>query len=162
MGDKDGAERDREEALSHQPTDANGYIDRGLALYETNPKQALTDFDRALELNPKSLQALWNKASVLSEKLHDSKAARPAHDQLVKDYPENLQFKAGRAVLLARLGEVDAARREAREVEKQLGQARDDLALFLRYQLGSLYALTAAQHPEDRREALRLMASAFV
>src|SRR5204863_2956095 len=100
---------------------------------------ALADFDKALELNPKSLQALRGKASVLSEKLHRFQDARPVHDQLVKDYPEDLEFRAGRAVLLARLGETDAARNEAREVEKQIGPRRDETALFLRYQLGSLY-----------------------
>jgi eukaryotic-like serine/threonine-protein kinase len=161
MGDNEGAERDRAKALSHEPTDVYGWIDRGLARYETDPNGSLGDFNKALELNPMSLQALRGKASVLSEKLHRFQDALPVHDQLVKDYPEDLEFRAGRAVLLARLGQTDTARSEAREVEKRIGPARDDTALFLRYQLGSLYAITAAKHPGDRHEALRLIASAF-
>jgi serine/threonine protein kinase/predicted Zn-dependent protease len=161
MGDAKEAKRIRAEALRQEPSDIYGWIDRGLARLDTEPDKALADFDRALELNPKSLQALWNKAVVLSEKLHDLKSARPVYDRLVSDYPEELRLRTGRAVLLARLGETDDARREAHEVEAKLGQRRDDMALFLRYQLGSLYALTAAKYPEDRREALRLIASAF-
>jgi tetratricopeptide (TPR) repeat protein len=161
MGDVLGAEYHYAQALRQEPVDVYGYVERGLARYLNYPEGALSDFDKALDLNPRSAQALRGKASVLSEKLHRLKEALPVYDQLVKDYPEDLEFRAGRAVLLARLGDFDTARREARAIEQRLGQARDDVALFLRYQLGSLYAITAATRPEDRREALRLIASAF-
>jgi hypothetical protein len=63
--------------------------------------------------------------------------------------------RAGRGVLLARIGKRDEAHRDARDA-----LLRDTKAPNL-YQVAGIYALTAGSHPEDRREAFALLWSAL-
>jgi hypothetical protein len=65
--------------------------------------------------------------------------------------PDYVPARAGRGVLLARAGKRDAALQDAKEALR-----RDTRAPNL-YQVGCIYALTAKTHPEDRREALKLL-----
>src|SRR5207302_533486 len=66
-GDVAGAKGDTAEGLRLEPSDEPSWIARGLARQPRDPKGALADFERALELNPRSVSALQNKANVLSE-----------------------------------------------------------------------------------------------
>ena len=63
--------------------------------------------------------------------------------------------RAGRAVLLARAGKRDAAHRDAKDALLR------DTRPPNQYQLAGVYALTSRTHPEDRPEALRLLAGAL-
>src|SRR5262249_22984693 len=69
LGDRDGAKQDREKGLELEPADELSCVVRGLARFGSDPKAALADFDRALRFNPRSLEGLQNKASVLAERL---------------------------------------------------------------------------------------------
>ena len=62
-----------------------------------------------------------------------------------------MNARAGRGVLLARLG-----RRQAAHEDAKAALALDQKAGTL-YQVAGIYALTSKQEPNDRREALRLM-----
>src|SRR5207245_1605920 len=66
VGDRDGARHDREEGMRREPVDELSWVARGVARVKEggDPEGALTDFDRALKLNPTSLPALLNKAHV--------------------------------------------------------------------------------------------------
>jgi hypothetical protein len=73
----------------------------------------------------------------------------------VTHYPDHVPARAGRGVLLARLKQGAAARRDAEEA-----LSRDYTSPTL-YQVASIYALTSSQYPEDRSTALRLLSSAL-
>jgi eukaryotic-like serine/threonine-protein kinase len=155
LGDKAEASRDRAEGLRREPTDAVSWVVRGLARLPGDPRAALADFDAALALNPRFVSALQNKANVLSEHLGRVEEAIRVLDAAVKLNPGYVKALAGRGVLRARLGRREDALRDA-----QAALAVDDGALTL-YQVAGLYALTSRQDPDDRPEALRLMASAL-
>jgi tetratricopeptide (TPR) repeat protein len=155
VGDRRAAAQDHEQGLSRTPGDELSWIARGLAHMAGDPGRAVADFDRALAENPESRQAMQNKASVLSERLGRTEEAIAVLDRLIGIHPEYVAARAGRGVLLARLGRRDAA----------LSDASAALALsdepFIRYQVAGIFALTSRSHPEDRAEALRLLASAL-
>jgi eukaryotic-like serine/threonine-protein kinase len=155
LGDREGAQRDRAEGLRLQPEDELSWITRGLAKLPADPQGALADFDAALELNPHSQPALQNKASVLSEQLGRTEEAVRVLDTAIEHHPDSVNALAGRGVLLGRLG-----RREAALSDAHAALAIDDSAGTL-YQVAGLYALTSRQNPDDRLEALRLMAAAL-
>ena len=71
-------------------------------------------------------------------------------------YPDFVLSRAGRAVMLARLGRRDAA---LKDVEECLRRDRQPMLL---YQLAGVYALTSRQQPEDRQTALRLLGAALL
>jgi serine/threonine protein kinase/tetratricopeptide (TPR) repeat protein len=149
-GDRDGAERDRREGLRLEPTDEMGWLARGYDRMSADPEAALADFDRALRLNPRSLAALQNKAHILSKQNRNEEAVRVL-DQAVAVYPDFIRARAGRGVLLARLGKREAAHQDADDC-----LARDNQPLTL-YQLAGIYALTSPKNPDDRRQAFRLL-----
>jgi eukaryotic-like serine/threonine-protein kinase len=153
-GDRDGADRDRAEGLRHEPKDEMGWLARGYARIGADLEGALADFDHALQCNPRSLTALQNKAHVLS-KLGRNDAAAKTLDKAIKHAPDFVLARAGRGVLLARLGERDRAHQDADEC-----LARDHKPLTL-YQLAGIYALTSRTHAEDRQQAFRLLSAAL-
>jgi serine/threonine protein kinase/Flp pilus assembly protein TadD len=155
LGDGAGAQQDRDEGLRREPTDEKDWIARGVNRYATDPQGALADFDKALEINPKSVRALENKASVLSGKLHRDAEALAILDWVVTVDPDYVRGRAGRGTLLARGGKREAAHAEARAAQK-LSKLPS-----LTYQLAGIYSLTSRQQPEDRQEALRLLSAAL-
>jgi tetratricopeptide (TPR) repeat protein len=131
------------------------WVARGLARIKSDPKGALADFDRALEVNPHYLPALEDRAAVLAERLGRTTDAVASLDRAISLVPRSGQARAGRGVLLARLGRRDEALRDAREAE-QLDPRPEVL-----YQTAGIYALTGQKNAGDRREAFRLLAAAM-
>jgi serine/threonine protein kinase/tetratricopeptide (TPR) repeat protein len=154
-GDAAGAERDRAEALRAEPADEAAWVARGVARLAGAPRDALADFDRALDRSPHYLPALENRAHVLAERLGRAEEAVQVLDHAVILYPEYGRARAARGVLLARLGEREAALQDAREA-----LALDDSPATL-YQVAGVYALTSRQKPDDRRRAFPLLAAAL-
>ncbi len=155
VGDAAGARADRLEGLRLQPKDALSWIARGIARLPDDPKGALADYQKAMELNPRSLPALENLAHVLAERLGQTKAAVEILDQLLKYYPDNVPARASRGVLWARLGKRAAAHQDAKDALKRSQEAATQ------YQVAGIYALTSVQTPADRKEAFRLLATAL-
>jgi serine/threonine protein kinase/tetratricopeptide (TPR) repeat protein len=154
-GDKKGAQREWARCVQSEPADAYDWIARGLARKDEDPKGALADFDKALALDARCMDALQNKAALLSDKFGKDEEALRILDDAVRYYPDSAFARGGRGILLARQGKREPA----------IGDARAVLALDpspqMQYQVAGIYALTSKQHAEDRREALRLLASAF-
>jgi tetratricopeptide (TPR) repeat protein len=155
-GDQRGAAADRAEGLKREPADDQSWVARGLArLAGKDAEGALRDFDKALEVNPRCLAALEDRAAVLSDMTGRTEEAIKALDKAVELYPEYGQARAGRGVLLARLGKSDEALRDAREAER-LDRRPDNL-----YRVAGIYALTSGNNANNRREAFRLLSAAL-
>ncbi len=146
---------DRAAGFAAPPADEHDHLARGVVLMAVQPERAVKEFDRALAINLRSLPALQNKAHVLAELLSDTAGAVAALDRAVELYPAFVPARAGRAVLLARLGKREAAQRDAAEC------LRRDTSPRTLYQLAGVYAHTARKHPDDLREATRLLGAAF-
>ncbi len=155
MKDADGARNDMAEGMRQEPGDELSYVSRGLAHLPADPKRALSDFDRALELNPRSLAALQNKAHVLGKYLRMTDDAIKALDRAIDLYPDSPQPRAGRGVYLARLGKRDLALNDAQQA-LLLDTEPSNL-----YQVAGIYALTSKQQVDDQREAMRLLSAAL-
>jgi eukaryotic-like serine/threonine-protein kinase len=150
-----GAASDRREGLQREPVEESCWNARGYFKLGSDPKGALADFDKALERNPRYLPAFLNKSHVFGEILKQPADAVIALDTAIKYHPQDPQLWAGRAVYLARLGKRAEAHHDA---EEALHLSNDPA---IRYQVAGAYALTSKEHPEDRPEAFRLLASAL-
>ncbi|HSQ56490.1 MAG TPA: serine/threonine-protein kinase [Gemmata sp.] len=158
LQDRAGAQADREHGFSLKPYDEMSWVARGLARLEKDAKGALEDAEQALKMNPACVDALQLKAHILAERLNRPDEAEKALDLAVELNSDYVLARAGRGVLLARHGKRDEAIRDAREALR-----RDTFPPNL-YQVGCIYALTSALdkgHPEDKREAFRLLFAAL-
>jgi serine/threonine protein kinase/Flp pilus assembly protein TadD len=150
-GDRAGAAADAAISTGLEVTTEEDYLVRGWTRISSDLKGARADFQRAAELNPRSLIALQNMAHVLAEKLNDNRAALEVSTRVAELYPEYGIAVASRAVLLARLGR----REEAHEQIEKARAVSDDPEVT--YQAALVYSLTSATHPEDREKALALL-----
>jgi tetratricopeptide (TPR) repeat protein len=155
LHDREGAARDRAEGLRRQPSDELSWVVRGLARLPDDPRGALSDFDAALAMNPRSKPALQDKAHVLAERLGRTEEAIGVLSTALLHHPDYVEALAARGVYQARLGRRDAALADA-----QAALALSDQAGTI-YQVAGIFALTSKQKPGDRREALRLIAIAL-
>ena len=114
-GDRRGAELDQAEGLKREPTDVPGWICRGMNRLEADPEGALADFRAALNLEPKSLEALQYSAYVLSNLPGRDLDSVAMLDRGIAAHPEAAALWSGRGVQLAILGRRDEAHRDARE-----------------------------------------------
>ena len=154
-GDAPGARRDYEQGMRLPPIDESGWVARGLARMDREPRAALADFDEALKLNPRSFVALQNKSHIFADDLGDDEQAVATLNRAVSLYPDNYLCRAGRGVSLARLG-----RRQPAVDDAQASLLLDSHPPTL-YQVGCIYALTSRQHPDDRLQALPLLSAAL-
>jgi len=155
LKDAEGARRDLDEGMRRQPADEKSWLARGFARLTRDPRGALSDFDRALELNPRSLQALQNRAHVLSEKLQRPDDSLQTLNRAIELYPDAAALRSGRGVLLARLN-----RRAAAHLDAEEALLRDSSPPRL-YQVGCIFALTSRLQTEDRLRAHQLLSSAL-
>jgi tetratricopeptide (TPR) repeat protein len=152
-GDTAGADRDRKTFLEREPADALSWNVRGEYKRDSNPPDAagaLADFDAALKLVPDLLPALRNKANLLSEHPATHAKAIELLDHVLELAPDSVEDRAGRAVLLARVGRSAEA---LREVAACAPRAHGGMTL---YQLASA-ALVAG----DKTRGLSLLRAAL-
>jgi serine/threonine protein kinase/Tfp pilus assembly protein PilF len=154
-GDRAGADRDFAEGMKQRPTDPTSWESRAMARAHTDPKGALADVEEALALAPTSFSALNNKAFILAERLNRPKDALLVYDRMLELCPADVPARSLRAVYRARLGQREAALRDA-----EAGLARDP-SPPTRYQTACAYALTSWQHPADADRALDLLREAL-
>jgi eukaryotic-like serine/threonine-protein kinase len=150
-GDKAGAQADYEEGMRRPPADEKSWLTRGFYLINRDPQAALADFDEALRWNPRSAEALQNKAHVLAEKLGRNEESLQVLNKSLELYPDSVKARGGRGVLLARLGQREAALRDAEDT------LRRDASPPRLYQVACIYALTSKERPEDRLQAFQLL-----
>lgn len=153
--DHRGAEQDRRAANEYEPKTEGDYLARGRARLRDDPAAALADFETAALLNPASLAALQNQAHVWSDHKRDTKRALELVTRAADLYPEYAPARAGRAVLLARLGQRDDAHKEA---ERALAVSADPL---ITYQLAGVFAQSSVTKPADADRAFALLRQAI-
>ncbi len=154
IGDKRGAASDRAEGMRRTPEDSLSWITRGFQRQASDAKAALHDYEAALDLNPRSRDALINMANVLSENLKQPEKALEVFARTIELWPDDLDAHGSRGVVLARLGKIDPARRDA---EFCLEHSESP---FVCFQMAGLYAQVSrhSKSAEDRRWALHLLA----
>jgi tetratricopeptide (TPR) repeat protein len=156
-GDKAGAARDAADGLKRQPADAVSWVTRGAERMDADPHGALADFDEALALDPRSRDALQDKAVVLADYLDRPRDAVAAMDRLLDLYPHHVEARAGRGVYLARLGDAARAKQDAADC------LAEEPTPFRFFQMAGLYAQLTKHDPAGpaKGDALRLLAEAF-
>jgi serine/threonine protein kinase/Tfp pilus assembly protein PilF len=155
LGDKAGAKADREAGLRLKPDDELSWVGRAEMRQATDPVGALADVEEALKLNPFSVFALQLKSHILAELLKRPDDAVAVLDRAVTFHPDNPEVRAGRGVVLARLGKRDLAVRDAQDALRSNTRAPN------LYQVGCIYAQTAKVEPGDKAEAIHLLWSAL-
>jgi serine/threonine protein kinase/Tfp pilus assembly protein PilF len=155
IGDVQKSKSDRALALRFEPGDAPTWIDRGLTRLADDPKGALADFDKALELSPRSHVAMQNKAHVLAERLGRPQEALAVLNKLIELYPGFVYARIGRGVLLARMGKREEAHADARAALEM------DNKPSTYYQAANVYALTSRLNPDDKLLAFPLLSIAL-
>ncbi|RIK74614.1 MAG: hypothetical protein DCC68_22715 [Planctomycetota bacterium] len=155
LGDRDGAERDRREGLRRAPRDELSWVARGYAQMPSSPERALADFRQALRINPDSLPALRNIAFVLAERLGKNDEALSAMNRIVELAPQDLDARASRGVVAARLGDCDRAIDDARFAGRASPDARTT------YKVACIYALATRREEAHAAAALSTLGAAL-
>ncbi len=154
QGDKDAARQELGRAMKTEPTDEVTWVTRGLARVSTDPAGAVADLDAALRVNPWSLQAMQNKAHVLSRMDRTADTLR-ALDRVLELYPDYVPARAGRGVQHARAKNWPAARADAEE------SLRRDASPSNVFQVAGIYALMTPADPTSQPRAIELLGTAL-
>ncbi|MEZ6121027.1 MAG: protein kinase [Pirellulaceae bacterium] len=117
-GNRDGAAVDLQLGLGKTPRDEAGWVQRGFAKLRADETGAAEDFQRALQLNPKSRVARRNLAYLIGERQGRLAEAVKLLQDLVKDF-DNMDDQISLAVYEARLGHRDAAVASLNRVRRQ-------------------------------------------
>jgi len=155
VADLEAGRLDRAEGFRRESRDVESRLARGLARLPGDPDAALAEFDAALELDPRSLAALQDKAHVLVRYRKQTEEAVRVLDRAVALYPEDVRPRAGRGVLLARLGRNAAARADA-----ELALTLEDTSAN-QYQVAGIYAWLSREDATLKDTAFRLLGSAL-
>jgi serine/threonine protein kinase/Tfp pilus assembly protein PilF len=150
------AQKLRTSAAGLQPKEESEFLTRAFSKMAANdPNGALGDLNEALKLNPYSLSGLQNKAHVLAEMLGRLDEALKVMDQVVEKHRDFSEGRAGRAVLLARLGKRDLAHEE---IQRALVMGGDATII---YQAACVYSITSGQQAEDLGRAMSFLREAL-
>lgn len=146
------------EFLKLTPVDETSWIARGMAhIRKDDAKNALADFEAALRVNPRSITALQNIATVQAEYLNANEAAIEAMGEIVALKPNDLVARVTRGVLFARQRNREQALADATFVLSRDGSA-DTM-----YRAAGVFSLLSSAddgQPRDRAIALDLLAKA--
>jgi serine/threonine protein kinase/Flp pilus assembly protein TadD len=152
-GDREAAKADTEAGLRETPVDETGWLLRALARMGTDLPGALADIEKAVERSPDSVAARQNQAYVLDQ-LGRNQDCLEVMNRLIELAPKHLQFRAGKAVLLARLEQYESAFRMVDELLTSSSEPR------MRYMAACVYSLASRKDPKHRAEAIRLLTTA--
>jgi serine/threonine protein kinase/Flp pilus assembly protein TadD len=148
LGNSEGACADRERGFELQPVDDKGWVARGIAHLRDNPQLAGDDFEAGLREFPTAPALLQNLVHVYGDRLNQPEVALEKANRLVELYSADPAALASRAVLHARLGDRDAARRDAEHA------ARSDPPPLTSLQLACAYALTSRSQMADATDSV--------
>ena len=157
LGETEAVRDDMKRAMTSEPQTVEDWISRALAQLPRFPDRALRDLKAAEALAPNSADVLQNLAHVHSEHLKDIPSAIAALDRILAANSNNQKARAGRCVLLARLGR-DAEALHEIELLSQLGERTQPSTL---YQVGTAHALLAPRRSASQAAAIKYIAKAL-
>lgn len=141
------SEVDLEAAMQRQPGSAQGWVLRALAHRYSDPETALRELERALQIQPRSIKALQNKAALLS-KLGRNEEAVAVLTRMIEIAPTNAAAYLARGLLKAKQGNREAALSDGLE-----GLRQDDSPTS-HYQMARIHAaISLAAYDEDSSQA---------
>ena len=143
-------------AISAEPQDAEDWVVRGVLQISTDAAAALSDFERAVALNPTSTTALQNIAHVQSEITHQYAAAVATLSQLIQLRPNSATPIASRGIILGRDGQFKAALADAKAAESLAPNAMEML------QIAGIYSLASENLGDRKMRSISWLAKAIV
>jgi|GEM_PF-4390861 len=155
LGDTKGSASDLDLGLAATPRDELGWVARGVAKMSKQHEEAMQDFEEALRLNPRSRNARWWIAYLLSEHLGKPNDAILILDKVVKDYPTDDVLFGGRGVLLARAERYEEAVRDAKRIVALKGGPQS------MHLAACIYSMASRKNPEFRQVAVSLLGVSF-
>ena len=156
LGNSEAAEDDFAEGVQRQPTDHKSFFRRGVAIMKISPERAIEDFQKAIELNPRSYGAHRNWAYVLGERLQRYEDAIKILDQMLEWSHTPSNELISRAVMFGRLGQRNDA---IRDVKAAIRLRQDGKSLF---QAACVYSLASAIPANQKSEQDAAVAVKFV
>ncbi len=156
LGQREPAAADRALGLKLTPSDEESWVARGIARLASEPKGARSDFQAALEINPRSVSALMNLVHVDAELLSRPEDALKSLNRMIEIDNKNPDALAGRAVLRSREGQ----RAEAlQDLQALLQVSKEPIHLF---QAACVLSLSSSLEASDGPKALLLLSRAIL
>ncbi len=142
LGDIPKARADVQAALAAKPIAADDWVARGVLKIQSDPKDALADFQQALKLDSGNTAAHFNSAHVYSEVLGDLPSAIQSLTELEKLGQQSASIIASRGILYARNKQLEQAISDAKLAAKLQPAALEML------QIAGIYSLVAQDEAE--------------
>ncbi len=155
LGDHAAAAADQQAAAATPPVTATDYSVRGASRVPADLAGAAADYAAAAHLDPQFTNAWLNLAHLAHDRLAQPGRARDALDRAVAAAPDSAAARAGRALLLARAGERDAAHAD---IATALVVSTDPAVA---YRAACVYAVTSRTDPRDAQTALGFLRTAL-
>ena len=155
-GDIAGATKDREIGLKLRPLDDQGWMSRSHIRMTESPRAAVSDLERALAVTTNPRKIRENLAYVHSELLGETQKAVEFLSDSLKSNPADIMSRAGRGVLLARMGNFKEAIQDA-ETLLETGLDAD-----ARYRVACIFALSSQKDDSYRTKAIGHLAQSLI
>lgn len=151
------AETEWSYVIECEPILASDFLIRAVERIETQPNEALADLTRAGELDPSSVVIWQNKAYLASEVMKDDVKAIQCLDKVLELQPLNIEGLSGRAVLHARAGNSEQAKKDIMDALKLGGFNSGPTE----YHAACVFALLAKKDPDVEAIANKYVARAL-
>jgi serine/threonine protein kinase/tetratricopeptide (TPR) repeat protein len=148
LGKHDEAKADRDRGLTLEPVDDKGWVARGIALSREKPERAAHEFAKGFERYPTSKPLLQNLIHIYGDVLNQQDLALKYSGEFVALCPNDSAAYASRAVLFARMGDIDAALGDGAKAASAQPTALTSL------QLACVYSLTSVKKPATTEQAI--------
>jgi tetratricopeptide (TPR) repeat protein len=150
------AREDFEFAMKSRPRSVEDWLSVALAKLSIDPQQSLQDLESAETLHGPDVSILQTMAHVLSEHLQRPDDAIRALDRVLQLEPAFQKALAGRAVLHARLGNVELALADVERLESLEVSPTAEA----QYQMACSLALCSQTQSDLQTRAIKLLAQA--
>ena len=156
LGRLKAAQTDFQLAMKQRPKTSDDWVSVALARLPDDPEQSLKDLQAADTLFGVNSTVLQSMAHVLSEHLHRPEEAIVALDRLLEEYPDFQKALSGRAVLMARAGNVEEVHRDLQRLTNlPMPPTTESL-----YQMACACALCSEADSQLTKQALLYLAEA--
>jgi len=150
------AESDFQWAIQNEPNAVLDWVSRAISQFDRAPEEGLRDLQKAEKRYGPLPVILQPMAHVLSERLGREDESIMVLDRLLVRSPRYQKALSGRAVLHARGGRWELARKDVETLLAMPERRGNDI----NYQIACVYALMSQQQPEQGAEAISWLARA--